>query len=581
MSPQHPTFYQQLEANPRFQKLMKILDVGMLTSFHLPTMHWIFASKFGWGASIAAISLLTAGLATTPLGLIIGISFGAMALTIATRLPVLFPDRIGKPLKAWAKTLTKDPNAPMLKTRVRLRKIVDHVLTPAESRVTTQKTVGLSLLATGGLSLLSGGSAPEASTAGALYGGLSGKSNWTQGWRFEIENRNKRIAENNKARIAKGLAPIPQIDMDEALYSSPSAKWLSGNGLWITVPVALGLTAAAIAGAIPAVPAVMAVGLAGVFAGMRSKTFGKMANFPPLLAGLSMTVMGLAMTAKEGATFSTILQTALNSPTILTGTALFLSASAFQALRLNKDAAWVKRSKTLSKIANWGPAFGRVLSGTGMAVVAAFTLATMPAMGAMGAGISLAALGGSAIAYVAGKPRVAAALLGVAGGSAMLTGITGAAPLLSLASLTLSSASALSNYLVARVENLATIAQRKAEQDQILQAQQMAKPAEPDLSLSRPVLAPVVTPTSTADRSEEPPQPSSTREERLRRPANPRNPTRRRALRGSFKPSMIAQRSLGGTHRYDSLKRPAQHPVRYPRRVIALRTKLRERPQIK
>ncbi|MBY0428369.1 MAG: hypothetical protein K2Q32_04030, partial [Alphaproteobacteria bacterium] len=163
------TQYRRLEKYPAYQKTLKVLDVGMMNSFHLPVMYSIIGSTFGWGAALPLIGV-------TPIGLVVGLSCAVMAFNIGMRLPQLFP-KLGKRLRYFAKKNESVKKYPAL------QRFLLSAYDKNKNAVITQKAVGLSLLGFAGLSLLSGSPLPI--LAGAWYGGFSGLSNWLQGLRTE------------------------------------------------------------------------------------------------------------------------------------------------------------------------------------------------------------------------------------------------------------------------------------------------------------------------------------------------------------------------------------------------------------
>lgn len=163
------TQYRRLEKYPAYQRTLKVLDVGMMNSFHLPVMYSIIGSTFGWGVALPLIGL-------TPIGLVVGLSCAVMAFNIGMRLPQLFPT-LGKRLENFA-----DNNA-LLRKVPKVQRFLLNICDKNKNAVITQKAVGLSLLGFAGLSLLSGSPLPM--LAGAWYGGFSGLSNWLQGLRTE------------------------------------------------------------------------------------------------------------------------------------------------------------------------------------------------------------------------------------------------------------------------------------------------------------------------------------------------------------------------------------------------------------
>lgn len=240
----------------------------------------------------------------TPLGLIVGLSVGVMAFNIAMRSPILFP-KLGEALKNFTERNAFVQKFPSLK------RFLQRVANPAENRVITQKAVGFALLGFTPLALLSG--SPMTMVMGAWYGMVSGVSNWVQGLRFAAENRNNALP-----------AGAPKEDIDDAVFKTRYGRTLEK---------------------------------------LFGKPFVKVTHYPPLLAGISMLGMGLSMTAQAGASAAQIFAGAVKAPSVFVGSALFLTAAAFQGARV-------------AGRCNWGPSFGRVAAGAGMVSIAGFALAT-------------------------------------------------------------------------------------------------------------------------------------------------------------------------------------------------------------
>ncbi|MDX1922884.1 MAG: hypothetical protein SFW65_07135 [Alphaproteobacteria bacterium] len=267
------TQYRRLENKPAWQKLLKVLDVGMLNSFHPPVFYAIIGTKFGWGAALPFIGV-------APIPIIIGLATAVTAYNIVLRLPILFP-KLGKYLpEAYSNNNL--------------------------SAIKTQKAVGLSLLAFGALSMLSGTAMPM--IAGAWYGGFSGLSNWLQGLRTDAVNKGN--------------------DPETALFNTAYGRFLERT-----------------------------IG----------RKWAQRTHFPPMLGGISMLGMGIIMTAEAGSTLTQTLYAAATKVPVLIGSALFVTTAAFQAARV-------------AGYSNWGGSFGRVLAGTGMTTIAATIAATQGVM---------------------------------------------------------------------------------------------------------------------------------------------------------------------------------------------------------